>query len=114
NKYKKNDIKNREIKINLGVENDTERIIVEYQYRISDIDEKALEDTHWYRANKLITEIEEKREITIKCDNNEYHIDIGLNNNHQHRYSDKLIDLLIEYTREDKDEYSTELSLAVE
>ena len=114
NKSDKDDLVSRGTILNLGVVNDPERILVEYPYRISDIAEKALGDTHWYRANKLITEIEEKRGISIKCDNNEYHIDIGLNNNHQHRYSDKLIDLLIEYTKEDKDEYSTELSLAVE
>ncbi|XTR38144.1 hypothetical protein ACQQ2T_01860 [Paraclostridium tenue] len=71
-------------------------------------------DTHWYRVNKLIAEIGEKRGISIKCDNNEYHIDMGLNNNHQHRYFDKLIDLLVEYTKENKDEGSTVLSVAVE
>jgi hypothetical protein len=62
----------------------------------------------------LISEIEEKRGISIKCDNNEYHIDIGLNNNHQHRYSDKLIDLLSDYIKEDMNEGETELSAIAE
>lgn len=83
--------------LNLGIVNDPERILLEYPYRISDIAEIVLGDTHWYRANKLITEIEKERDISIKGDNNEYHINIGLNNNNEHRYSEKLVELLREY-----------------
>lgn len=57
---------------NLEVVNDSERILVEYPCRISDIAEKVLGDTNWYIANKLIKEIQEKRCISIKCDNNEH------------------------------------------
>lgn len=86
--------------INLSVIKEPEQLLAEYPYRISDIANK-IGDDHWYRANKLITEIEQKSGIEIKGTNNSYHIDVGVNGNN-HRYSNELLIILKQYINGDQ------------
>lgn len=81
--------------LNLSVINDPEQVLTEYPYRISDIASK-IGDDHWYRANKVISEIEDKYNIEIKSSNNVYHIDVGVKACN-HRYSNRLLELVKKY-----------------
>lgn len=81
--------------VNLSIIEEPEQVLAEYPYRISDIASK-MGDDHWYRTNKLITEIEEKSGIKIKNSNNSYHIDVGVNGKN-HRYSNELLKVLNQY-----------------
>lgn len=88
-------IDGKETFLNLSIINDPEQVLTEYPYRISDIATK-IGDDHWYRANKIINEIESKHNIEIKSSNNIYHLDVGVNGSN-HRYSNKLLDLITKY-----------------
>ncbi|NGT27620.1 hypothetical protein G6Z19_13030, partial [Clostridium perfringens] len=88
-------INGKEAFLNLSIMNDPEQVLTEYPYRISDIASK-IGDDHWYRANKIINEIEKKYNIEIKTSNNIYHLDVGVNGSN-HRYSNKLLDLITKY-----------------
>ncbi len=83
--------------VNLSIMKDPEQVLIEYPYRMSDVATK-LGDDHWYRANKLINEIEEKSAISIKGTNNIYHLDVGVKESN-HRYSNALINVLKDYIK---------------
>lgn len=85
--------------LNLSIIQDPEQVLTEYPYRISDIASK-IGDDHWYRANKVISEIEKKYNLEIKSSNNIYHIDVGVKA-YNHRYSNKLLELVKKYINGD-------------
>lgn len=93
-------ISGKETFLNFSVINDPEQVLTEYPYRITDIAGK-IGDGHWHRANKIINEIESKYNIEIKSSNNVYHIDVGVKACN-HRYSNKLLDLITKYINGEK------------
>ncbi|MGG5460286.1 SIR2 family NAD-dependent protein deacylase [Clostridium sp. B9] len=99
-------INGKEAFLNLSIMNDPEQVLTEYPYRISDIASK-IGDDHWYRANKIINEIERKYNIEIKTSNNIYHLDVGVNGSN-HRYSNKLLDLITKYINGEEIEEKTQ------
>lgn len=95
NKANKDNVEGREVIVSLGVIKDPEQILAHYPYRLIDLANK-LGDKHWHRTNRLIDQIQEKTGIDIKGTNNEYHIDVGVGNT-QHRYSNKMLEVLLGY-----------------
>lgn len=72
---------------------DPEQFLLRFPLRLSDVAEK-LGFGYWYYADKLIKKIKTDTGIDLKATNNEYHVDMGITGQSQHRYSKKMVELL--------------------
>lgn len=87
--------------LGLATITDPEQFLSRFPLRLSEVAEK-LGYGYWYHANVLIKKVEEKHHIDLKASNNNYHVDMGVSGQSQHRYSKAMVKLL-ESVRDGKD-----------
>lgn len=80
--------------LGISMMDDPPDINILYRYRATEVSEQLGYDT-WHYAVQLIEEIEEATGVDIRDTDNQYHIDIGYNQEEPvHRYSDAAVELL--------------------
>ncbi|HFU6520738.1 TPA: SIR2 family protein [Enterococcus hirae] len=87
--------------LGLATITDPEQFLARFPLRLSEVAEK-LGYNNWYHANVLIKQIEKEKHVDLKATNNNYHVDMGAKEQHQHRYSSEMVDLLF-LVKENKD-----------
>ncbi len=79
--------------LGFGTVSDPDAIALLYPYSLSDVGKK-LGYKSWYHVDRLIKQVKLDTGFDVKFGNNKYHLDVGLNGNHNGRYSQALVEVL--------------------